>query len=748
MFLHMAFLKRRRIDFLALVVIATAVIIFFYPVITQQAWIPRGGGDLVSFLYPMYRFAARSFWNGEIPLWNPYLYAGAPFVSDNQSGLFYPVNLLLFLINPNFTYRTLQWLVLFHFWLAGVGMYVCMRGWRVVNRIRPLPALLSALTFMFSGVFIVHIGNLNLNAVMSWLPLALLCLHRAIEAATWRSQVQWAVAGGLVVSVSTLAGHGQMTFMVGMFLGLYGVYRALVGWNGRYLLMLIIVGVVGIAGATISLLPTAAQIQYTPRAGFDFAQSTNYSLPVKALIGLFTPDFYGRGIDGYWQAWSRVEYGYAGVLPWLLAGIPFFTKQRRQALFFAIAGIFFVLLALGGNSPVYALLFERLPIVPFQVPARFVVLADLCLAMLAGTGLDTLCKMKPAKQYWLWLGGTAVFLTTLAIYLLITANQLGEVRPDRLGQMQTAVYTLITFAILSWGLLAAHQRGWLSGRWLTVTAVLLLAIDVISLGRNVEIEPGNPNPGYAENEPALEFLQNDPGFHRIDIATTEWQPSLPQFHGLYSIGGVYNPLQMTNYAAYNGSLGYRGSPVYNLLGVKYIVGKKNDPPGDTSFLVSVFEEDPRVNIYLNLLALPRVLILQNAVVMPDHDAAFNAIHADDFDPAQVVILEEGEPLTQEPAPVELTVLRYDLNRSAFSVTTQQPAYLLLSDMYHPDWQATIDSESAPVLVANYALRAVYLEPGTHEVAFRFVPAGWWLGVGVTAVTWLSAMFLLFWRKEA
>ena len=491
-----------------------------FPVITNQAWIPRGGGDLVSFLYPMYRFAARSFWNGEIPLWNPYLYAGAPFVSDNQSGLFYPVNLLLFLFNPNFSYRTLQWLVLFHFWLAGAGMYVCVRGWRREDRIRPFPALLSAFTFMFSGVFIVHIGNLNLNAVMSWLPLALLALHRAIEADAWRNQLQWAVAGGLIVSVSTLAGHGQMTFMVGMFLGLYGVYRAVLDRNGRSLLMLIIVGLVGIAGAAISLIPTAAQIQYTPRAGFDFAQSTNYSLPVKALIGLFTPDFYGRGIDGYWQDWSRVEYGYAGVLPWLLIGIPFFTKQRKQALFFGIAGVFFILLALGGNSPIYALLFERLPIVPFQVPARFVVLADLCLAMLAGMGLDKLVgagqagnnppktnglhsrlarpdaseegasrrgdklfgsgegKSAPPRPYegvgyWVWLGATAVFFTTLIIYLLITANQLGAVRPDKLGQMRTAVYTLITFAILGWGLLAAYQKGWVNARWLAITAVLL-----------------------------------------------------------------------------------------------------------------------------------------------------------------------------------------------------------------------------------------------------------------------------------
>ncbi|MCA9922748.1 MAG: YfhO family protein, partial [Anaerolineales bacterium] len=502
----MAFLKRRRADLWALVAIATAVTIFFWPVVKQQAWIPRGGGDLVSFLYPMYRFAARSLWHGEIPLWNPYLYAGAPFVSDNQSGLFYPINLLLFLLNPNFSYRTLQWLVLFHFWLAGTGMYVCLRGWQIGDRIRPFPALFAALTFMFSGVFIVHIGNLNLNAVVAWLPLALLALHRAIEAKTWRRQVQWAVGGGLLVSISTLAGHGQMTFMMGMFLGLYGMYRAVMGRNGRILLLLLIVGMVGIAGAAISLFPAVAQIQHTPRAGFDFAQSTNYSLPVKALVGLFAPNFYGRGIADFWGNWPRVEYGYAGVLSWLLAVVPFFTRQRRQALFFGIAGAFFLLLALGGNSPVYALLFEQLPIVPFQVPARFVVLADFCLAMLAGMGLDMLCKAWAVKRPRLWLAVTAVFLTTLAIYLIQQTNQLTILHPQRQAQMQTAVFTFITFGVLGWGLLAAYWRGWLSGKWLGITAVLLLAVDLISLGSHLEIEPGDPNPGFAAGSPALDFL--------------------------------------------------------------------------------------------------------------------------------------------------------------------------------------------------------------------------------------------------
>ena len=718
-------------DLLAVLGLGTAVFIFFWSVVWGQAWIPRGGGDLVSFVYPMYRFAAQSLHSGELPLWNPFLYAGAPFLADNQSGLFYPPNLLLFLLNPTPSYRAIEGLVLLHFWLAGTSFYLCLRGWQPQNRIAILPAMLGALAWMFSDLFITHIGNLNLNAVMAWLPLALLGLHRAIEAVEWQARLRWALFGGLVVSVSTLAGHGQMTFMVGLFLGCYGLYRAVVGWNGRPLLYLLIIGIVGIAGAALALLPAVLLIPHTVRAGFDFAQSTNYSLPLQGTVGLLAPNFYGRGILAFWGGWPRVEVGYAGVLPWLLLPLPFLLGKTRQALFFALAGLLFLLLALGGNSPLYGLLFGWLPIVPFQVPARFVVLMNLCLAFLAAFGLNALIEPRRTqrspsfintlsglsafsvvKKLWGWLGVAAVLLIIFGVWLNGQAGQLGAVRPDKLAQMETAVLTFALLAGISWLLLVVYVRGWLAGRWLALAAVLLLAIDLIGLGRNVEIEPNDPTLGFAAESPALDFVQADDSFFRVEIETEHWQPSLGQIERLYDIGGVFNPLQLANYSVYNGSLGFRGSPLYNLLGVKYVVASKGPPPGDTTFLIPVFEDDPQVTVYLNTLALPRILLLHEAMVIPDKDEVFTAVHDPAFDPRQTIILEGGQPLDGEPAPAELLLLRYDLNEAAVQVNSSQSVYLLLTDMNAPGWMAKIDGEPTDIVTANYAFRAVFVTAGT------------------------------------
>ena len=119
-------------DFAAAFLLALLTVAFFWRTLSGDVFQPADGGDLVSFLYPTYRFAAQtlaasSLVNGHLPLWNPTLYGGAPFIADIQAGFLYPPNLLLFLLNPNFDYRWMQWLSIGHLWWAGLGVYALCR---------------------------------------------------------------------------------------------------------------------------------------------------------------------------------------------------------------------------------------------------------------------------------------------------------------------------------------------------------------------------------------------------------------------------------------------------------------------------------------------------------------------------------------------------------------------------------------------------------------------------------------------
>ena len=55
--------------------------------------------------------------------------------------------------------------------LAGLFMYLCLRYLEPGRPLRVPAALAGAVAYMFSDMFIVHFGNLNLVAVAAWLPL-------------------------------------------------------------------------------------------------------------------------------------------------------------------------------------------------------------------------------------------------------------------------------------------------------------------------------------------------------------------------------------------------------------------------------------------------------------------------------------------------------------------------------------------------------------------------------------------------
>ena len=722
--------------------LALVAALFFWPVVSGQAWLPKGGGDSVSFLFPMYRFAADSLRAGTIPFWNPHQYAGAPFLADNQSGIFYPFNLLLFFLWPGFSYRGLEALVVWHFFFAGAAMYACLRLLRPQITLGRPAALLGALAFMFSDVFITHVGNLNLIAVAAWLPLAFVGLHRAIFATRSRGRIAWAALGGAALGTATLAGHGQMTFLSAVFLGSYALYQAVATRRARPLALLALLGLVAVALAGVSLLPAAGTLSQTLRAEFDYARSTNYALPPAALLGLFAPDFYGRGA-AFWGDWLRVEVGYVGVLPWLLAVAAVALRPRRQTLFFVLAGLLFLLLALGPATPLYPTLARLLPVIPFQVPARFVLLLGFCLAVLAAQGLQALLERAswPAGRGRALLVGTAVALIALLAVLLLTRARLAPLQPERVAQMTRATLVFAGLAVAGWLLLAAGLgRRW-PGAAVAALALALLFADLYGLGRYVEIEWNDPTPGFAAGTPGLAFLHADPGIHRLDIATGAWQPNMPMIERLFAARGVYNPLELANHNVYMGAVGFRGSPQFNVLGVKYVIGGKNDPPGDTTFLVPVFDTDPNVTIYLNTLALPRAMVLFNTEIVREHDAAFAATHSETFDPTRVLVLESGPALSQEPGQATIEVVRYEPNEVAFTVTTDREAYFFLSDVYHPDWQATVDGQPTVIDVANYAFRGVYIQPGRHAIVMRFTPSGWVAGLAATLAALVALVAL-------
>ncbi|MEK7788145.1 MAG: hypothetical protein AAB658_22290, partial [Chloroflexota bacterium] len=371
-FLHPPLFRNfTRLDFFALCLLLLAALAFVWPLFAPGWIIPQGGGDLVSFLWPTYRYAAGHlnpqslFTDYRSLLWNPTLYSGAPFAADNQTGLFYPPNFLLFLLFPDLPYTAMEALVAFHLFLAGAGMYLFMKFEMkrlVISNWELGIGLFPAIAFMASDVFITHLGNLNIVAVSAYLPLIFLCLRQSLDVSRLTfDAIRWSILAGLLFGLATLAGHAQMTFILALACALYGLYELILQRHWRVIALGALSALIAFGLAAVALLPALEMLRYTARAALSYAEASRWSLPPLGLAGAISPLVFGRGARDFWPPWDRVEFGYMGLTTLVAA-----TQLRRLKTWpFGIwllgFGIFSLFIAFGKYTPVHYALYKLVP---------------------------------------------------------------------------------------------------------------------------------------------------------------------------------------------------------------------------------------------------------------------------------------------------------------------------------------------------------------------------------------------------
>ena len=760
-------------DWTAIGILGLSTIGFFWrQLFTNKAWVPAGGGDLASFVYPMLQFTQRSLKAGILPLWNPYLYGGAPFIADSQAMLLYPINWLFLLLNGEVTYRVVENLAFFHIFLAGVGMYLCLR-YMEPRPMRLWAAVTGAIAYMFSGVFLIHLGNLNLIAVAAWLPFVFLFFHRALS----QSRAGPAVLSGVFLAFAALAGHAQMLLYIVLLLGCYAVYwiatiprrsrrdrRPGIGPSApRAVALLVIVLVVAGALAAAVLLPSTEIVQFTNRASLDYREAGAYSLPPAKLIGLLVPSFFERDPALHWGPWDRVEVGYVGILPLVLALIALLLHRRRQTQFFLFLSAGALFAAFGSYSIVHGWLYDVVPgFGVLRAPARIVLLMDFGLAALAAWGLNALlAPLKPIQrtswrrflQFAPWLlGGTALLTAPLAYYALFMGQEKDPAIFARIAQSVNGIVLFLVFLGFSFLLLALRRWRWVRPGALGFMAALLVLIDLGSTGAYLDTARKAPTQGFDHPE-IISFLKQDSDLYRIDSRTDIWhlwQPDTPLLHDIADVWGVVNPLVLADYDRYWEHMGSRSSPLYDFLNARYVIAAK-DVELDWAKFEPVFDGDPDLNVYRNGDALPRAFAVHEATLVPDQETAFRAIHQFGFDPSTEVVVESGKELSNPITGVStgmVRVIAYGPNRIELGVEMPQPGYLVSSEVYYPGWHAEVDGRTSRIYRANYAFRAVYLDPGTHHVVFSFRPVSWYLGLASGGLVLLGLLVwgIVSWRR--
>lgn len=749
---------------------------FFWRTLSGDVYQPADGGDLVSFLYPTYRFAARQLSQGELPLWNPHLYGGAPFISDIQAGFLYLPNLALFQVAPNFGYGVMQWLAIGHLYWAGLGLYVLLRTlcWGGSQPVSRPAALLGALAFQFGDPLLIHLGNLNLIAVLSWLPWVLAAYHRALTGGS----LGLAAVAALLFALGNYAGHAQSTLYIGLALVVYTVLLSLIEVGDRLLetasstsqsairnlqSLFVVLLLTFLLTAPI-LLPTLELAEYSVRGDFVYQDTVDFSLAPTQAIGLITPGFFGRGPALHWSLWKRVETPFAGVATFLLAvaGLVLTPSADRRRLWPWLGlAVFGFVTALG----IYAILHGWLTLLlpgfdQLRAPARALVLWTLGLSVLAAVGLDRLQGAKDRERetggkahsalhtpYSIFLhsflktgGFVLVGIFTPLLYLALLLIQGDQTAFLRASVAALAVTLAAGVWLAAWALIRARQGDWIGPGVFATLMIGLLYFDLSATGAYTDISPTDPTRGYHHPE-IVDFLKNEPGPFRIDTRTeieSLWQPDSAALHGLEDVGGIHNPLGLRHWHELWEATDGRQSRLYDMLNVRYVILRDDAPLPDGKFELAL-DAPGALAVYRNRAALPRAWLVHTVQPQPDEENLLQALRDPTFDPTTTVLLTASDTAggTVAPAtgPESVTFEQNSPNALTLQVQATAPGYLVLSEVWYPGWQAEVAGVPTAVVRANHALRAIAVPAGESTVQLWFAPRCWqWglagLGVGI------------------
>ncbi|MEZ4675448.1 MAG: hypothetical protein R2932_14540 [Caldilineaceae bacterium] len=778
------------------------VIGFFWRTLSGDVYQPADGGDLVSFLFPTYRFAAAQLREGILPLWNPTLYAGAPFIGDIQAGFLYIPNLILFYLWPDFDYTVMQWLVVGHLYWAGLGMYVFLRIWlRAPEKQLSRPAaFFGAVAFAFCDPFLLHIGNLNLIAVLSWLPWILAAYQQALY---WHS-LRWAAIAGFLFAFANFAGHAQSTFYIGLIVSLYTLgywlyklnsWRTVLPAPRISLPRVIAVIQYPLVTATLTvlltapiLLPAMELARVTERSNFTYQDTVAFSLAPTQAIGLLTPSFFGRGPALHWSLWSRVETPYVGIITLLLAvtAVLLSTPSERARLWVwvGMAAVGFTT-ALGIYAIIHGWLAFALPFFDqFRAPARALVLWAFALAIMAANGFDALLRstlitskedlaeleqndllpngsvqrLQVADDGWQtlqqilrWGGLGLVGIIVPLSYLALLLTQENEVAFLRASLAALALTLAALFWLSSWVLIALRRRQWLSPLTTGLLLIGLLFFDLSATGAYTDISPENPTVGY--NHPELvEFLRNEPTRGRIDSLTDIaglWQPDSAALLGLEDVGGIANPLMLDLWHQLWESLGGRQSKLYDMLHVTHVIVRDGTPLPEGKFTLA-FDAPGELAVFRNQEALPRAWLVHRVATVDTTAAALAALHAPDFDPARQAVVQAStipaSALGDATGNDHVQVTRRDANALSLTVSASSPGLLVLSELWYPGWRATVDGMSTTLLRTNSALRGLLVPGGESVVELWFAPDSWRAGLISAIAGWILTIIIFIFEK--
>jgi hypothetical protein len=752
----------RRPVVLAALVFLAAGLLLFWPIFTGQ-FLP--GDDQVLAGYGFRLFGAEYFREyGRIPLWNPYLYGGMPFVAAMHGDIFYPTAWLRWII-PTDVGMNIAFAA--HIVIAGCTMYALLRALGTSWGGAVVGGIAYELSGLVAGMVSPgHDGKLFVAAVS---PLLLLAILRAVRDRKLSAYGLIAISVGL-----SLHGHPQMSYYLLIVALLWGLWLLFLAperpaAEQRLKIALGAIGAValGFGLYMIQAMPFIQYIPFSPRAeggtSGDWDYATSFALPPSELWSVFYPEF--NGIHTAYWGFNRFKLHteFVGLIPLALAWLGIRDKGRRPIVIaLSVIGVLFLLVAFGGHTPFYRLWFELLPMMKKVRAAGMAFLfVVLPICIFAGFGADRLLKGEvtfrqafiPIAVFGvLGLLGIVGMLQAVAEALAIPemmqrvmANSEGL----RMGGVRVLIIALAGGAV-AWAITKGKaQAGVAAG----LLALVVLA-EMWSVERKFITFSPNVSVSYAD-DPITTELRKQPLPYRV-LDAGAYQGSWLMAHKVPTLLGYHGNQERFFDELLGGKL--QGHPnairpnIWNLFSVGYIIvgdtidlagwhrvlGPVQTTPGAQAVLYARDTMPPWASVVPAAAKVP-----ENQIIPTLLDTRFPVDRIVLFPDTTSVVTAPVPDSLPEPSPVRARMLAWEPGSMRIGLEGQAAAasWLVVSENWYPDWQATVDGQPASVFRGQYSLITIPIPVGAKEVTLEFRSRAYQRGRLITFISLIAALGL-------
>ena len=748
----------------AIVTYVLCAMVFAYPALAGNFLVNPNSDQYIA------GFAFRNFGaemlrsTGAIPLWNPYLFGGMPYVAAMHGDIFYPTFLLRLLLGTD---TGMTWSLILHVILAACFTYGFLRAWGFGFA----ASLLGGLVYAFGGnlagqVSPGHDGKMYVSAMFPLLCWLLLRGIRDGRAGAWGLLA-------IVVGLSVLSPHPQLLQYSLLGSGAFALLLAFgLGDESpprpiavRRLALAFGAVVLGMMMGAIQYLPVREYVSWSPRAGGvgGWETATSYSLPLEEMINFYLPTFSGI-LDKYWgRNGIHLHSEYIGAAALMLVGLGLARvpelRRRRWVFFWSGAFIITLLWALGGSTPFYNIVYAIVPGTKFfRAPSTMLFLVSFTLAMLAAAGVERIRLREVSMRRVYVLAGLAAFVGLLAItgaFSNLASTMVGPERYEALGDPGATrldgIRTLF-FALATLGIAIAVMRGRVKTRWLAPLLALVVFVDLWTILRHYWMFMPPAATTFA-SDATVDAIKRDsvPGRVLTLPVSRDYAHHDPMLlgdgymaHGIRIVGGYHgNELgRFTQLGDRAGGYQITSSPAFaRLYNIRYILanGELQDIPKIAGPLKT--SAGTTVNLYRYPTDNPPAWVATTIVKAPDEQIMPTVLDPR-FDPKTVALFDTGSKVTGQtisalppPATVTASVPKFEPGAIDVSLDAPAPAgsALIVSENFYPGWKATVDGKPAVVDRADFTLIGVPLTAGARRIELRYDSPPYHTGKIVTLI---------------